>query len=85
MWETQIGSKQGLNILHSNTAVGASIWEQHCGLENGIKQKAAKNTADNKSSKKRSSLSGSNLKMIGKRERVRHSKVTRGRNNVEFT
>jgi hypothetical protein len=45
--------------------VGASIWEQHCGLENGIKGKVAKDTADNKSSKKRNKLSGNNVKMIG--------------------
>jgi hypothetical protein len=29
--------KQDLNILHSNTVVGESIWKKYCGLENDIK------------------------------------------------
>jgi hypothetical protein len=45
----------------------ASVFgEQNCGLENYIKQLAAKNTADNKTSKKRSGLSRKTKKRMGK-------------------
>jgi hypothetical protein len=61
MWKTQIGGATGMNILHSTAAFGECNWEQRCVVGNGIKQKAAKNTADSKSSKKRSRLNGNRL------------------------
>jgi hypothetical protein len=62
MWDTNIGGATGMNILQSNAVVSESILEQHCGLETGIKQKAEKNTTDNKSNKKKSRLNGHRLK-----------------------
>jgi hypothetical protein len=85
MRERQIGSSTRLNILGSSAEESASIWEQRCGLENGIKQKAAKNTADNKSNKKRSRLRRNTMKTIGEREMLSNSRYASGRSNVEFT
>jgi hypothetical protein len=46
VWERENGSSKGLDILHSNVVVSESIWGLHCGVGNGIKQKAEKYTAD---------------------------------------
>jgi hypothetical protein len=75
--------QQSLNNLHSNAALGTNILEGHCGLDNVIKRKAAKNTIHNKSRKKGNRLSGNPLKMIGERERLRNSRFASGRSNVD--
>jgi hypothetical protein len=41
----EIGSATGLDIFHINVVVSESIWGQHCGVGNGIKQKAERYTA----------------------------------------
>jgi len=77
--------EESINILHNSAAEVARILGHYWSPENGIKQKAARNTADNKSSKNRSRLSGNILKMIGERESLGHSRFASVRNNVEFT
>jgi hypothetical protein len=46
VWEREIGSATGLDIIHSNVVVSEGIWGQHCGVGKGIKQKAERYTAD---------------------------------------
>jgi histone acetyltransferase (RNA polymerase elongator complex component) len=46
VWEREIGCATGLVILHSNVVVSESIWGQHCGLGNGIIDKAERYTAE---------------------------------------
>jgi hypothetical protein len=45
VWGRKIGSATGLDILHSIIVVSESIWGEHCGVGNGIKQKAERYTA----------------------------------------